>query len=111
MSVDDSVKRLKSEVEDVVKKLTALNQASQAAESGSNVYKTRPTPSRSKADVEKETLDVELELLNQQQAGADTTDLKQRLDDLKSELMATSEHNSGSFFCFISFFVFFSSDY
>lgn len=89
------MKRLKAEVEDVAKKLTALNSASQAAEAGGNVYRKRPAPSRSKADVEKETLDVELELLNQEQAGADTTDLKQRLDDLKSELMATSENTSG----------------
>uniref|UniRef100_A0A914W8T4 RNA-binding protein 26 n=1 Tax=Plectus sambesii TaxID=2011161 RepID=A0A914W8T4_9BILA len=94
MSVDESVKRLKAEVEDVAKKLTALNSASQAAEAGVNVYRMRPTASRSKADVEKETLDVELELMTQQQAGADTTGLKQRLDDLKSELIATSEHNT-----------------
>jgi hypothetical protein len=38
---------------------------------------------------------VELELMTQQQAGADTTGLKQRLDDLKRELMAPNEHGSG----------------
>ena len=81
-------------MEDITKKLVALNAASDVAEKAAA---DASEGGRTKAAVEKETLDVELELLSQQQVGGDTAHLKQRLDDLKQELIMA--RNGGANFC------------
>uniref|UniRef100_A0A915J679 RNA-binding protein 26 n=1 Tax=Romanomermis culicivorax TaxID=13658 RepID=A0A915J679_ROMCU len=59
----------------------------------------KPLPSvavEAKKEIERHLLDAELEVINQRQQGSDTTDLQQRLNELRHEVMLLNELTASS---------------
>jgi hypothetical protein len=77
-ALDNSVKKLKSEMEEMTKTLATMEKVDEARVE---------MPAKSKEQLERETLDVELELMNAS-IGPPTADLQRRLADLKRQLLA-----------------------
>lgn len=86
-TVEAASKKLAQEVSELTEKIKAVGTARSAKEEGGG---------RTKEAVEKEKLDVELELVSQEKDGKNTAPLREKLSELKAELLGlAAEGNLG----------------